>query len=841
MRTDAVFARIKRYLPWFAIFGAALFFFLPLIVEGTTFYAFDVLGNYWPWHGSADFTKSNNPILTDPLTVFYPPTFYLGHFHYQTALRHGGLAFWETSILGGAPYRHYLSPVYYLIFSLLPLTVAHDVLLFCGLCLVGTFTYLFLRRVGLSVVAGVFGALAFMFNGYLMAWFEFEHILALSVGLAGSLYFCEQLLAFRSWTSALAIALCLGASIAISHPQQSIYLASFVVCYFAYRAWVRWRNGEPGPQTRSLIFWFGLALAITAVLSSGYLIQGAGQIADSNRRSLPFSQLFRQTGSLPLAYLVTLVFPDFFGSPTVGWMSTPKPLPPQPYNNYCELCIYAGIPTLMLALMGLRLLRQRGLPRFFGGCALLTLLFAGGTVLYYPIAALVPGMNLSSPCRLLFLFGFSLSCLAAFSLDGLLDKDPPRRRLLLLSAPLGLLLLAAGVVLVLLAKAGPAWLWALAMGEQGSQHPEDIAGHFALGGSAFARPLLLIAASAALTLGLVLARGRRWRLLSGGALVALLFADLGGFAWKFNTRSPRALAFPSTPAIRFLQRDSSKFRVMSLAPFYLHNALTPFGIEDAGGYASFYSRRYGEYIFLSQDGHGDPPDQFSKWCSFRTIGSPLLDALNVKYVLMPIEASVPEHHFRLVHRGGDSQVYENLHAFPRAFLVREALVIPDTALRLEKLRSFSRRNFAQTVIVERDIRSPAANPPANEAVAPVEIARYQPDEIELRVDDAWGGFIILSDNFDSSWLAQVDGRPTEILRANHIMRAVPVGPGSHVITMRFMPRAEISGLLVSNVGWLTVAAAVVVGVARRRRTSRLATGSSGNQTRPEHVDGRERQ
>ncbi|MBN2576981.1 MAG: hypothetical protein JXP73_20635 [Deltaproteobacteria bacterium] len=817
------FARLRPLLPWFAIVGAAALFFLPALVEGTTFYAFDIYGDYWPWRGDGRFPSPRNPVLTDPVVGLYPPTFYLGHLHYQAALARGGLEFWEPAILGGQPYQHYLSPISYLLFSLLPLTVAHDAFLFAGLCCVGVFTYLFLRSVGVATLASTFGAVAFTFNGYLMVWFEFEHILALSAALAGALYFVERMLAVRTWSFALALALCLGAGIAIAHPQQSLYLAGFVVCYFAYRVWTGRRNGERGEAMRAWLRLFGLALAVTAVLSLGYLLANLDQIQGSNRPPIPFSRLASQTGALPLSYLVTLLFPDFFGNPILGWATTPKPHPPQPYNNYCELCIYAGIPTLLLALTGLMHWRKRGLPRFFGAVALLCLLFAGATVLYYPIAVLLPGMSLSSPCRILFLFGFALACLAAFSLDRLLAEASPRERLWRLAVPVAMALLVAAIAIVLALPDGPVWLWRYATGEGGARYPERAKEHFAFGGSAFAIPLPLMVSSLVLLAGLALARTARRRLLLAGALLALLGTDLTIFGWRFNTRSPRSHAYPSTGAIAFLQKDQGKFRAITLSPFFLHNSLLAYGIEDAGGYQSFYPRAYGEYWFLSQHGQSAIPQTFSKWCGFRTVGSPLLDALNVKYFITPRPAGLPEDHFRLAY-DGDAYVYENLRAFPRAFLVRDAVVLPEAAARLAKLRGIHREDLARVVILEKAVRpapkAAAANmPPADvgKAPRPVTLARYQSDAIELRVDDPLGGFVVVGDNYHPGWRAWLDAQQVEILRANHIMRAVQVPAGSHTIRMEFSARAQVAGLLVSNLGWLAVGAVLSVAAIRRKR------------------------
>jgi hypothetical protein len=247
-----------------------------------------------------------------------------------------------------------------------------------------------------------------------------------------------------------------------------------------------------------------------------------------------------------------------------------------------------------------------------------------------------------------------------------------------------------------------------------------------------------------------------------------------------------------------------------------------FGIEDAGGYRSFYPRAYGEYWYLSQHDSGDIPAEFPRWCGFRAIGSPLLDALNVKYVLLPKAADLPEQRFRLVYRG-ESYVYENLAAFPRAFLVRDADVLPDATARLATLRTRSRKDLARRVILEK--AAPLAAPVMGDAPPdepsggprPVEVVRYRADDVELRVTDDRGGFVVVGDNYHPHWRAWVDGRPTEILRANHIMRAVPIGPGTHTIEMRFQAHAQRAGLLVSNLGWLLVLAVVVAATLRARR------------------------
>ena len=74
------------------------------------------------------------------------------------------------------------------------------------------------------------------------------------------------------------------------------------------------------------------------------------------------------------------------------------------------------------------------------------------------------------------------------------------------------------------------------------------------------------------------------------------------------------------------------------------------------------------------------------------------------------------------------------------------------------------------------------------------------------------GVLVVTEAFDDGWLAQIDGQPAPVVRANGLFRAVRVAEGRHDVRFRYRPPAVVAGAALSVIGlvaagWIALASA----------------------------------
>ena len=127
--------------------------------------------------------------------------------------------------------------------------------------------------------------------------------------------------------------------------------------------------------------------------------------------------------------------------------------------------------------------------------------------------------------------------------------------------------------------------------------------------------------------------------------------------------------------------------------------------------------------------------------------------------------------YRLAH-SGDAKVYENLGAWPRAYIVAS---LPITEL----------------------------SQPAGSAA----VTLYSAQRIDVQTSAATSTHLVLADANYPGWRATVDGAAAPIESANGLLRSVNLSPGTHSVSFIYAPDSWRTGLMLSLAGALLWCAA----------------------------------
>ena len=210
----------------------------------------------------------------------------------------------------------------------------------------------------------------------------------------------------------------------------------------------------------------------------------------------------------------------------------------------------------------------------------------------------------------------------------------------------------------------------------------------------------------------------------------------------------------------------SRFRTRDAAALDVDNRALPLGLQDAQGYDASHLGRYDDYLAILNGRTQNYHDAEVFWAGLH---SPLLDLLNVRYVIAP-----PPDHLDLSDRAAlqrfpitvfaDSRVriLENPSALPRAWLVHSALQMsPAEALAAIDSGKLQARQIALLEEVPPPLQSPA-DPTRDQA----QVIDDQPDRVVVTTATETVGMLVLSEVYYPAWNAYVDGQPVHLYVAD---------------------------------------------------------------------------
>jgi len=109
-------------------------------------------------------------------------------------------------------------------------------------------------------------------------------------------------------------------------------------------------------------------------------------------------------------------------------------------------------------------------------------------------------------------------------------------------------------------------------------------------------------------------------------------------------------------------------------------------------------------------------------------------------------------------------------------------------------------------------------------VARVVLYESQRVVIDLpRVD----GYLVLADTYAPGWRVHVDGEEREILRANHVFRAIPVAANDRQVEFDYQPRSFVIGAWISGMSlFVWIVLSLIASRAKRDTVGSVQTDAS---------------
>ncbi len=707
---------------------------------------------------------TDTPVLEEPMYEFI-----------KQSLREGILPLWNPHQALGFPLIAMIEVGIFfplsLILYLLPQLYSWDVLIISRFLLAGILTYWLLRTLKCSKMASLGAAVTFMLSGpmvLLQYWFVNVDI------IAPLLLLClEKLIQRPNRINCAFAAVAVALTFFGGHPEHIFFVNAFGFLFFCFRVFTLRKSLDWKKPSQFLGLCYCLGIGMSAVILFPFLYNMFFELWSAHPPLIGLT-----TGEVQNRF-ITIFLPHFFQKEPLTYTFT--------FAGWWGG--YIGLLPFALAFFGVFNKHGRGLNHFLGIIALIIITKSYSV----PVVNWIGYLPILDSCRFYVhtyhLFALIIAILAAMGIEAILASRAVFKKGLLFS----FITMTAIAAHLFFFKNADHWkisleasLWAF---------------------------FILIVFQAILFL-------KDRSLLKAKPLSAVLiaFLSLELFSYIRHERPRRFDSFPKVPYIEFLKENPERERSYGLFWTFYPNTATGYRVDDLGVFMSLVPKRFVSFtIAMISPKHFKnnlrPPALRS--VPFFNI-DPILDLLNVgTLVSAGYKTLIPGNYIKAIK---DANVNNRLiyakevnisrrpGVFPRAFVVHRAISLPDEKLLFEKLKELGSklRNVAvlQEELAPEVKHQLAAAPLVSDSTA--QITKYTPNEVVIRADLDYPGFLILSDAFHPDWRAYVDSAPSKIYTADYLLRSVFLTAGSHEVRFVFKPRSFYAGMTVSAVSFLLV-------------------------------------
>jgi hypothetical protein len=643
-----------------------------------------------------------------------------------------------------------------------PTTLTWDLTFLFAFALGAVGMYLFLRNLGVSMLAALTGTAAFVLCGY-FAVDSNNSFVRIYAYLPILFLFADRVARSTRFVWVAALAVAVAASILAGMPESSFFVVAAAAVYGVYRV----ITNPAGPKMPA-----AARLAVAGV--AGLLLAGPLLVLLLGYLPISFNvhAVGRGLAAAPRATLLNWLVPFVNGYP-----AAPRVMTIGPSRSWIGaagaalLVVAAAAPATMrryggwffLGLGGVLLLKIHGVPGF-------------QVIGRLPVANRVDFVAFAPPVVNL---GFGV--VIAIAIDAIRAGEVRLPWLFggaaLLAVAVLVLLIANRAVLAVPPHQSPARqyvLYALALAAAGGVLAAVLAPRLLPTLHRFAAPV------------------------AAGVMVLELLVLLAP-----ATYSPRANPYRAPPWMHYVTLGlvaDPQARVFGFDRKLYPNIAGVFGIEDVRSLDALYLQRYVAYVgafvgpFVDRfTGDGMKPDQIK--------ANPMFDLMGVRYVLTgPVSAEGlnGSAQYRPVGTAGGVSVFENADRIPRVFTVQDVHTVGGMAAAAAYLKGLGRAagdgttrvdrfDPSRQAVVESSVSLAFDPQPVAGSSRPAGISSYGPDELVVDVAPGPRSLLVLTDTYAPGWKATVNGRPAAVLPTDVAFRGVALGTEAARVVFRYRP------------------------------------------------------
>lgn len=229
------------------------------------------------------------------------------------------------------------------------------------------------------------------------------------------------------------------------------------------------------------------------------------------------------------------------------------------------------------------------------------------------------------------------------------------------------------------------------------------------------------------------------------------------------------------------QKDQSQFRVYNTTQSTFNDAGTSFFVNSIGGYHAAKLGKYQDLIDIYFSGD-ERLKQYGITDESGMIN--VLNMLNTKYI---IHGNIQEPKIEL-----------NPTAFGNAWFVGKVKSVNNAN---EEILALNDTYLDKQVILRNEITQNLPKVDVD-STASIQLTSYTPTKMVYKASTNTDQIAVFSEiYYPHGWKASVDGKEVDILKANYILRALPIAKGQHEIVFTYEPQVITTGktiMLVSN-------------------------------------------